>query len=56
MSETGDTSILFPMANELDGVFLISDVLSEYQAYTSDGITLGMNVMLKCNMRSYKGV
>lgn len=39
--ETGDITILFNIAGEVDDVFLISDVIQEYQAYTSDGLTLG---------------
>lgn len=39
--ESGDITILFNVAGEVDDVFLVSDVIQEYQAYTSDGLTLG---------------
>lgn len=41
MAENGDTTMLFPIAGEVDGVVCIAEIISNFHCYTSDGLSLG---------------
>lgn len=41
MAENGDTTMLFAVAGEVDGVVCVGEILSNFECYSADGLSLG---------------